>query len=134
MALLLVVHVNPNPYDEDRIRIIGARRPPAVRGRSTKKALSRAGLDQLAKIAALPDDQIDTTDIPEAPVENWTLARRGDFYRPLKRSVTIRLDADVLAWLKDHAGGGRYQTEINRILRRHVIEAERTARERRAGS
>ena len=105
-----------------------------MRGRSTKEALSRAELDQLAKIAALPDDQIDTTDIPEAPVENWAQARRGDFYRPLKRSVTIRLDADVLAWLKDHADGGRYQTEINRILRRYVIEAERTARETRAGS
>jgi uncharacterized protein (DUF4415 family) len=82
-------------------------------------------LDQLAKIAALPDDQIDTTDIPEAPVEIWAQARHGDFYRPIKRSVTIRLDADVLAWLKEHAAGGRYQTEINRILRRHVIEAEK---------
>ncbi|HZZ61274.1 MAG TPA: BrnA antitoxin family protein [Roseiarcus sp.] len=96
-----------------------------MKGSSTKKALSRAELDQLARIAALPDEQIDTSDIPEAPIENWARAKRGDFYRTVKRSVTIRLDADVLAWLKEHAAGGRYQTEINRILRRYVIDAEK---------
>jgi uncharacterized protein (DUF4415 family) len=90
-----------------------------------RKALSRAQLDQLVKIAALPDDQIDIVDIPEAPIENWALARRGDFYRPVKRSVTIRLDADILAWFKQHAANGRYQTEINRALRRHVLESEK---------
>ena len=90
-----------------------------------RKALSRAQLDDLARIAALPDDEIDTADIPEAPVENWAHSRRGDLYRPIKRSVTIRLDADVLAWFKEHAANGGYQTEINRILRRHVIETEK---------
>ena len=90
-----------------------------------RKALSRAKLNQLAKIAALPDDQIDTVDIPEAPVENPAQARRGDFYRPVKRSVTIRLDADIIAWFKQHAPNGRYQTEINRILRQYVIAAEK---------
>jgi uncharacterized protein (DUF4415 family) len=39
--------------------------------------------------------------------------------------VTIRLDADVLAWFKQHAADGRYQTEINRVLRRHVIATEK---------
>jgi uncharacterized protein (DUF4415 family) len=43
----------------------------------------------------------------------------------VKRSVTIRLDTDVLAWFKLHAANGRYQTEINRILRRHVIAKEK---------
>jgi len=90
-----------------------------------RKALSRAQLNQLAKIAALPDDQIDTVDIPEARVENRAQARRGDFYRPLKRSVTIRLDADIIAWFKQHAASGRYQTEINRILRQYVIATEK---------
>jgi len=90
-----------------------------------RKALSPEQLEQLAKIAALPDDQIDTADIPEAPPENWPLARRGDFYRPVKQSVTIRLDADVLNWFKEHAEDGRYQTEINRVLRRYVIDAEK---------
>ncbi|SEC89399.1 Uncharacterized conserved protein, DUF4415 family [Rhizobiales bacterium GAS188] len=89
------------------------------------KELSPEQLDQLAKLAAMPDDQIDTTDIPEAPAENWIHARRGELYRPLKQPVTIRLDADVLAWFREHAEGGGYQTEINRVLRRHVAEAEK---------
>jgi len=98
----------------------------------SKKEFSRAELDQLEKLAALPDDQIDTGDIPEAPAENWRLARRGEFYRPIKQPVTIRLDADVLAWFKDHTEGRGYQTEINRVLRHHVAEAE--AEKRRAGA
>jgi len=91
----------------------------------SKRTLSREQRDQLARLAALPDDQIDTADIPEAPPENWVHARRGDLYRPLKQPVTLRLDADVLAWFKDRASGGGYQTEINRVLRRHVAEAEK---------
>ena len=89
----------------------------------SRKALDAEQLDQLARLAALPDDRIDTADIPEAPVENWTHARRGGLYRPLKQPVTIRLDADVLTWFKENAAGGGYQTEINRVLRRHVAEA-----------
>jgi uncharacterized protein (DUF4415 family) len=88
-----------------------------------RKDLSPEQLDQLAKLAALPEDQIDTADIPEAPVENWMHARRGELYRPLKKPVTIRLDADVLTLFKEHTVGGGYQTEINRVLRHHVIEA-----------
>jgi uncharacterized protein (DUF4415 family) len=37
------------------------------------------------------------------------------FYKPLKKPVTLRLDADVLAWFK--RPGRRYQTRINRALR-----------------
>lgn len=90
----------------------------------SRKGLSRAELNQLAKLAALPDDRIDTTDIPEAPAENWIHARRGEFYRPRKQAVTIRLDADVVAWFKERADGGGYQTEINRALRRYVTAVE----------
>ena len=72
-----------------------------------------------------PDDQIDATDIPEAPAENWIHARRGELYRPLKQPVTIRLDADVLTWFREHAANGGYQTEINRVLRRHVAAEEK---------
>jgi len=89
------------------------------------RALDPDRRDRLAKLAALPDDRIDTIDIPEAPAENWIHARRGDLYRPLKQPVTIRLDADVLNWFKEHAANGGYQTEINRVLRRHVAEAEK---------
>jgi uncharacterized protein (DUF4415 family) len=91
----------------------------------SRKAFSPDELDQLAKLAALPADQIDIVDIPEAPAENWIHARRGELYRPLKQPVTLRLDADVVTWFKEHAASGGYQTEINRVLRRHVAETEK---------
>jgi uncharacterized protein (DUF4415 family) len=94
-----------------------------------RKPLSKAERDQLTKLAALPDDDIDTADIPEAPAENWIYARRGEFYRPRKQTVTMRLDADVVAWFKEHAAGRGYQTEINKVLRQHVTErAKRQAK------
>lgn len=95
----------------------------------SRRPFSPAEREQLAHLATLPEDSVDTTDIPEAPEESWRRARRGDLYRPLKQPVTIRLDADVLAWFKENAAGG-YQTEINRVLRAHVAtkEAGRPAR------
>jgi uncharacterized protein (DUF4415 family) len=87
-----------------------------------KMPLSKAEKDQLTRLAALPDAAIDTADIPEAPAENWVYARRGEFYRPRKQTVTMRLDADVVAWFKDQSPGRGYQTEINRVLRQHVAE------------
>ena len=88
-----------------------------------KKAnASRLTEDQAAEIRALkesPDEQIDTTDIPE--ILDWSEAKRGVFYRPRKQQITLRLDADVVAWFKQRARGGRgYQTDINRALRNHV--------------
>jgi uncharacterized protein (DUF4415 family) len=47
-----------------------------------------------------------------------------EFYKPLKKPVTLRLDADVLAWFK--RDGRRYQTRINAALRR-VMEREMRA-------
>ncbi|MGV1870392.1 BrnA antitoxin family protein [Agrobacterium rosae] len=82
-------------------------------------------LEELAKLEAMSDDEIDTTDIPEAPAENWMHAKRGALYRSIKQPVTIRLDADILAWFKEHAEKSGYQTEINRVLRQHVTEAEK---------
>ena len=48
------------------------------------------------------------------------------FYRPVKQQITLRVDADVVAWFKEHAGenGRGYQTEINKALREHVVRAE----------
>ncbi len=80
---------------------------------------------ELQALAELPDERIDTNDIPE--MLDWSDARRGLFYRPVKRQVTLRLDADVLAWFRRQAPGGRgYQTAINRALRDHVRQ-HRTA-------
>lgn len=90
-----------------------------------KKKLSKAERDMLLRLERLPDAQIDTGDIPEAPAKNWRLARRGNLYKPLKQPVTIRIDADVLAWFKENADGQGYQTEINRVLRYHVARTEK---------
>jgi len=50
------------------------------------------------------------------PPEAWANAmRRDEFFRPIKKSVTARIDADVLAWLQ--ARGEGYQTRMNAILR-----------------
>lgn len=81
---------------------------------------------ELAKLDAMPADQIDTSDIPELTDEQWASAVRGRFYRPVKQQITARLDADVLAWLK--AGGQGYQTRMNAILRRAMMaELDRRA-------
>jgi uncharacterized protein (DUF4415 family) len=91
-----------------------------------KKENSRLTDDRRAELAALealPDDAINTTDIPE--ILDWSDARRGVFYRPVKQQITLRLDADVVAWFKVHAHHGRgYQTDINRALREHVQRYE----------
>lgn len=74
---------------------------------------------QISKLASMTDDEIDTSDIPE--VLDWSGARRGLLYRPTKQQITLRLDADVLAWFRATVPGGRgYQTEINRVLREHA--------------
>ena len=83
--------------------------------------------EQIRTLEALPDDQVDTTDAPE--ILDWSDARRGVFYRPVKQQITLRLDADVIAWFKAHARGGRgYQTDINGALREHVRRTARSAR------
>lgn len=75
--------------------------------------VSKKQKNELKKVTALRDTQIDLSDAPE--VSDWSHAVVGKFYRPIKKSLTIRLDADVLAWLK--AQGRGYQTRINTLLR-----------------
>jgi uncharacterized protein (DUF4415 family) len=73
----------------------------------------------------MPDAEIGTSDIPEPPAGAWKNAMQGRFYRPLKQAVSMRLDADVIAWLKKQGRG--YQTRANRILRQRMIEETRRA-------
>jgi uncharacterized protein (DUF4415 family) len=68
-------------------------------------------------IAAKRDEDIDFSDIP--PVVDWSGAEIGKFYRPTKRPVTMRLDSDVIAWLK--ADGPGYQTKANALLRHAML-------------
>jgi uncharacterized protein (DUF4415 family) len=67
----------------------------------------------------MKEGEINTTDIPSTA--DWSKAVVGRFYRPIKKPVTIRLDADVLHWLKGQGDG--YQTRINSILRRVMEQA-----------
>lgn len=78
--------------------------------------LSEAQREQLQKLAAMPDDTIDYSDIPE--IADLSGFEVGKFYRPVKETVTIRLDSDVLRWLKQ--GGKGYQSRLNALLRKEM--------------
>ncbi len=80
--------------------------------------LTDAQQRELAALAARPSDVIDYSDIP-------AVTDTAGFYRPVKKMTTIRLDADVLAWLRSQGKG--YQTRINAILRREMLAATRAA-------
>lgn len=71
-------------------------------------------------LARRPEDAVDTSDIPELPPAAWKNAIRGKWYRPVKQAVSIRLDADVLAWLRGKGTG--YQTRVNALLREKMLE------------
>ncbi len=91
-----------------------------TKGNGMKKELTKEQLKELKVLQEMPDEEIDYSDIP--PVTDWSGAVVGKFYRPVKEAVTIRLDADVLDWLKQ--GGKGYQTRVNKILRA-VMEQKR---------
>jgi uncharacterized protein (DUF4415 family) len=84
------------------------------------KPLTARRKKELAELAARPDSEIDFSEIPEWTAETFARAVRGKFYRPVKSQLTVRVDNDVLAWLK--AKGRGYQTRINAILRRAMLE------------
>ena len=87
--------------------------------KGTSRELTKEQKAEIKALASLPDEKIDTTDIPE--ILDWSGAKRGLLYRPVKQQITLRLDADVVAWFRANAPGGRgYQTEINRVLREHA--------------
>ena len=76
--------------------------------------------DDLKALAALPDDKIDTSDIPQLTEAFWENAVRNPFYRPVKQQITVRMDADVLVWLRSTGRG--YQTKLNGILRQAMLQ------------
>jgi len=86
-----------------------------------KKLTSRQRQKELKAIAAIPDDRIDTSEIPELTEEQLSRAVRGQMYRPIKKPVTMRLDADVIAWLKEDGRG--YQTKANALLRKEMLRS-----------
>lgn len=85
--------------------------------------LTDAQLANLKRLAEQSDDEIDFSDIPE--VSDFSGFEVGRLYRPVKESVTVRLDADVVSWLKRDGKG--YQTRLNAILRREMERGKKAA-------
>jgi uncharacterized protein (DUF4415 family) len=84
------------------------------------RKLTAAQKKDISAVAAKTDATIDFSEMPE--VHDWTGAEIGRFHRPSKRSVTMRLDADILEWLKSYGRG--YQTKANGLLR-HAMDAHK---------
>jgi uncharacterized protein (DUF4415 family) len=85
---------------------------------------------ELAALTGVEDEKIDLSDAPELPAAAWENAihgmdawlktvRTGGLYKPMKQSVSMRLDADVVSWLKQRGPG--YQTRANQILREKML-------------
>jgi uncharacterized protein (DUF4415 family) len=72
---------------------------------------------------AASDEPIRNDFIPE--VLDWSGAKRGLFYRPIKQQIALRLDADLVDWFKNHhLQNEGYQTSINRALREYVSQQQ----------
>ena len=84
--------------------------------------LTEAQRDNLKRLDAMPDNEIDTSDMPELTDAQFAEMKQPEHYRPVKKQITARLDADVLAWLK--AGGKGYQSRMNAILRQAMLNAK----------
>lgn len=72
--------------------------------------------EQLEALEAMKDEDIDLSDIPE--IRDFAGFERGKFFRPIKKPVTLRLDADVLEWFKHRHP--KYQSAINSALREYI--------------
>ncbi|ANS44568.1 BrnA antitoxin family protein [Serratia inhibens] len=75
---------------------------------------------QIASLRALGDAEIDYGDAPTLSEETWAQAVQGRFYKPMKVSKTIRIDADILAWLQRPGKG--YQKRLNAVLREAMLK------------
>src|SRR3546814_19183080 len=61
-----------------------------MKGNVMKHKMTEADIAaQIAQLVDMPDTDIDTADIPEAPIENWALAKRPGLYKPRKKPVTL---------------------------------------------
>ena len=90
--------------------------------------LTEAQKAEIAALKARPESEIDTSDISELTEEFWKNAVRNPFFRPVKQQLTLRLDADLVAWFKRRAPSGKgYQSDINKALREYVSSRDRKA-------
>ena len=78
----------------------------------------KAGGQNIARLKASADEGNESREV---------MAEISKMYKPLKKPVTLRLDADVLAWFKKKGRG--YQTRINRALRGLMMEQRKESAE-----
>jgi len=76
------------------------------------------------EIAAMPDNDINYSDVPELDADIWKNAKVVE--PRIKQAVTIRYDHDVLEWFK--AQGKGYQTRMNAVLRAYIEAQQKEAR------
>lgn len=76
---------------------------------------------ELRALARRPDSEIDFSDIPPLDETFWARAVPNPFFKPVKIHASVRIDADVLAWLKSQGKG--YQTRMNTILREAMLRS-----------
>ena len=91
--------------------------------RYTLETLPPVSKEDLDRVDAIKDEDIDYSDIPETTdFSNFRPWEQRQMFKPVKISVTCKLDADVVAWLKQ--GGKGYQTRLNTILRQAMAHAQ----------
>ena len=116
---LLVVSTEREIKGETVTRIIAARKATPGKEKSMK-ASSAERSNTIKRLIAMKNEDINTTDIPELPPGAWKNAVRGKYYRPVKKAVSVRVDSDILAWLKSEGEVG-YLTRINSVLRKAML-------------
>ena len=85
--------------------------------------------DALRKLKKMPDSDIDFSDLPELTETFWRNAVPNPFYRPVKKQITLRIDADILAWLRQQGPEG-YQSRLNALLRSVMLRDLESKRRR----
>jgi len=79
--------------------------------------------EDLDRVDAIKDKDIDYSDIPEVTdFSNFHPWEQRRMFKPVKITVTCKLDADVVAWLKQEGKG--YQTRLNKILRQAMTHVQ----------
>jgi uncharacterized protein (DUF4415 family) len=126
------------------VSLLPARRPEEKNDAMSSKMVRRSvnledlpslAVEQKAELAALARrtyGEIDISDSPELTEKFWLNALRNPLYRPTKTSTTVRIDSHVLLWLRSEGKG--YQSRINAILRREMIEGLKRKRRALSGA
>ena len=122
-SILLVVHTFREEQTKRLFALSQLAAPSRTKGEPMRKVTKQQKRD-IRAIAAKRDSDSDFSDAPR--VLDWSGAEIGKFYRPVKKPVTMRLDSDIIAWLK--VDGRGYQTKANWLLRRAMLQHTRDDR------